>query len=318
MSNILLNEYYKNTEEKNHKLFILPKKYTFLNHSKFSPIGRKPKNKIFLQIKINPQEYPDKNFFNKKHKIKNNITSSNNLQFMIQNYKDKNNNPSLHPKNIINRNSEKLVNNIFNFSSNSNSNSNNNNKPKVILPHINNYNYNNYNNYCNKKPLMENEKIAMFFRKKLKEISLGDLFINDNTNNIDTVKEKQIKINKKCHSNSEWNLFKANDKKDKNNDDELLNLEDLLFNKNYSKYTLINNNCFTKANRSVDEKYKNGAERLKEIREQKLIDCNKLIKKMKKETDNKKKVLKKYLKIMKKNFENSAEFKTTLNDVDLP
>ena len=305
MSDHLIKEYYKNLKEHRNKHFILPKKYKILNHAKFSSIGRIPKNKIFLKLKVNTQDYTDKNHFNKNHKIKSNVTSSNNLQLIIQNYKNKSNKPTLSSKNIMNRNSEKLVSSIYNFSS---SNNNNNNKPKVILPHLHNFNY---NNYYNKKPIMENEAIAIMFRKKLKEISLGELFSNDNSENeADTHKEKEKKINKniRSHSNSEWNLFKDNNKESKKNDD-LLNYEDLLF--SHRKYSIINND-FLKVNKSVEEKYKNGAERLKEIHRQKLMDCDKLIKKMKKETENKKQILSKYLKIMKQNFENSVEFNTKL------
>jgi len=175
-------------------------------------------------------------------------------------------------------------------------NSYNYNKPKVIvLPNIK-------SSKTTKRQLLQTKEKSTVIKRNLKEISLGDLLVNDESQTTNNKK------NKNCHSNSEWNLFKDNDK-EKNNE---IHFEDLKFNHNYRKYTIINNEI-TNINKSVDEKYKNGAERLREIRKQKLIDCNKLIKQMAKETENKKNILNKYLLLMKQNFENSTEFNTKFN-----
>lgn len=294
MSNkILYYEYQKNNDEKklNHKLMILPKK---LKINKIFTSRKTPKKKFFLNLQLNAQiENTNQNYFNKRSK-KNNVisTSRNYLNLNIENYKN-NINPSFSPsKDIIKKNCQKMLNSICNLN-----NSYNNNKPKVVvLPNIK-------SSKTTKKQLLQSKEKSTVFRRNLKEISLGDLLVNDD--------ESQPPINKKnknCHSNSEWNLFKDNDK-EKNNE---IHFEDLKFNNNYRKYTIINNEI-TNTNKSVDEKYKSGAERLKEIRKQKLIDCNKLIKQMAKETANKRNILNKYLLLMKQNFENSTEFNTKFN-----
>lgn len=294
MSNkILYYGYHKNKDEKklNHKLMILPKK---LKIKKIFTSRKTPKKKFFLNIQLNDQiENTNQNYFNKRSKNYNIIsnTSRNYLNLNIENYKNNISPPFSFNNNIIKKNCQKMLNSICNLN-----NSYNNNKPKVIvLPNIK-------SSKTTKRQLLQTKEKSTVIKRNLKEISLGNLLVNDDSQTTNNKK------NKNCHSNSEWNLFKDNDK-EKNNE---IHFEDLKFNHNYRKYTIINNEI-TNINKSVDEKYKNGAERLREIRKQKLIDCNKLIKQMAKETENKKNILNKYLLLMKQNFENSTEFNTKFN-----
>ena len=178
----------------------------------------------------------------------------------------------------------KLLNNMHNFHKFLN------NKSKVILPKI---------NIKNKKALESQKKEKQ--NSLNKKISVG--YLLKNKYKYDSFsKSNQNLLNNSSHSKSDWHLITENRTED-NKDD--LNLEDL-FNKNYGKYSDIINEVDN--NNVKMEKLKNGAERLKEIHKQNLIDCSMKIKKTAKETEHKKEYLNKYILLMRQNFENSAEF----------
>ena len=162
-------------------------------------------------------------------------------------------------------------------------------RAKIILPKIN-----------HKKSLPK--EMPYICKRNLKEIKLNNLFLNDK--NFDNNNDDIIKRRKMHNVNSEWNMITRKEKE--KNDYEDIILEDMAFNdNNNSKLSDVNHE---KTNSSSAEKYKNGAQRLKELRKQKLIEYNKLIKKFEFESENKKKVLKDYLELMKQNFENNEEF----------
>ena len=133
---------------------------------------------------------------------------------------------------------------------------------------------------------------------------MGDLFKDKNIDNI--IPQKKLKLKKETSIiKSEWNLF--NEKlKDKNND--YLNFEDLTFNKKNNRKLSDINSELNNEYKLSEERTKKGAERLKDFHRQKISDCNKLIKKLEKEGEEKKKVLNKYLLLMREDLENSIEF----------
>ena len=163
-------------------------------------------------------------------------------------------------------------------------------RAKIILPKIN-----------HKKSLPK--EMSYVFRRNLKEIKLNNLFLKEK--NFDNYNDDIIKKRKIHNVNSEWNLISRKEK----NDFEDVILEDMALSNNNSKLSDVKHE---KTNSSSAEKYKNGSQKLKELRKQKLIEYNKLIKKFAIESENKKKVLKEYLELMKKNFENNEEFNTKI------
>jgi hypothetical protein len=183
--------------------------------------------------------------------------------------------------------------NLINESNKLNKFTNNNmEKEKIILPKIN-----------HKKSLPK--EMSYVGRRNLKEIKLHNLFLNDK--NFDNYNEDIIKKRKIHNVNSEWNMITRK----KNNNYKDVIQEDMAFSDNNNS-KLSDANHEKKNNSSSAEKYKNGAQRLKELRKQKLIEYNKLIKKFAIESENKKKVLKEYLELMKQNFENNEEFNTKI------
>ena len=171
----------------------------------------------------------------------------------------------------------------------------NNDKPKIILPYVDLPNIKKFSFTKPKKKFLKS-------RKNLKKISLTDLY-KDKNFDFNITKERK-NLNRNFHAKSEWDLF---NEKEKNNEDMVL--EQLIFNKNFIKMSDTNNDCH-KNDKSNKEGVKSGAERLEEIHRQKIQDCNKLIKKMAKETEHKKNLMNKCLKLMRENFENSIEFNT--------
>ena len=165
-------------------------------------------------------------------------------------------------------------------------------RAKIILPKIN-----------HKKSLPK--EMSYVGKRNLKEIKLNNLFLNDK--NFDNYNDDIIKKRKIHNVNSEWNMITRK----KNNNYKDVIQEDMAFSdNNNSKLSDVNHEKTN--NSSSAEKYKNGAQRLKELRKQKLIEYNKLIKKFAIESENKKKVLKEYLELMKQNFENNEEFNTKI------
>lgn len=262
------------------------------NRPKLVSIQKTSNRKFHFKIKLNyPLANLNPNFCNKKSKNKiNNIikTPRNNNNFYIENYKDKISTPLSSKKNIYN--SKKLLNDILYINNSINDNA------KIILPSI---------KFINKKEsIIQTKERSAVFRKKLKEISLGDLFKDKNIDSI--IPQKKLKLKKKTSIiKSEWNLF--NEKlKDKNND--YLNLEDLTFNKKNNRKLSDINSELNNEYKLSEERTKKGAERLKDFHRQKISDYNKLIKKLEKESEEKKKVLNKYLLLMREDLENSIEF----------
>jgi hypothetical protein len=203
--------------------------------------------------------------------------------------------------NYFNKNNRIKFNNIVNTTKSNDNfyimNYKNKNKPKIILPYVDLPN-------INKSSFTQPKKKFLKSRKNLKKISLTDLF-KDKHYDINIPKENK-NLNRNFHAKSEWNLFNEKEK-EKNNDDIIF--EKLIFNKNFIKISDINSDRH-KTNQSNKERIKSGAERLEEIHRQKIKDCNKLIKKMAKETEHKKNLMNKCLKLMRENFENSIEFNT--------
>ena len=244
-----------------------------------------PKIKLNYRMKDLNQNY----YFNKnsKRKINNIINSPSKYhKYYLENYKNMISSP-LSPKNNKSVNfSNKLLNNMHNL------NNLLNNKSKVILPNI---------NIKNKKSLViqNKEKNQKSIKKKISLVYLlKDKYKDDNF-----TEKSQNLLNNSSHSKSDWHLITEN-RRENNNDD--LNLEDL-FNNNYGKISNIINEINNK-NLKTEKRVKNGAERLKEIHRQKLINCNIKIKNMAKETEHKKEFLNRYILLMRQNFENSEEF----------
>lgn len=267
--------------------YLLAKKLKINIKPKFMSKQKSKNKKFLLKIKLNyPLVNLAPNNFNKKgiNKINNIISTTRKYNnFYIGNYKDKINPPLSSKKNFINDNL--YLNNSINE------------KPKVILPSI---------KFINKKEsLIQAKERSAIFRKKLKQISLADLFGDKNIDNIIPKRTFNLKKNN-SQTKSEWNLLNGK-LKDKSND--YLNFEDLTFNNYYRKFSDINREINNEY-KSSEERHKNGAERLKEFQRQKISDCNKLIRKAEKESEEKKKILNKYLLLMRDNFENSIEFNT--------
>ena len=162
----------------------------------------------------------------------------------------------------------------------------------------------------NKYSLVQTKEKSYFNRKILKEVKLTELAKNENDLDEDLISQKikfkNNKQNKYYEAKSEWELLK--DESKNSNENKLL--EDLLFSDNSTKLSEVNQEIFCD-DKSCGEKYKNGAQRLKEIHKQKLKDCGKLIKKFKKESKFIKKILKDYLELMKDSFDNKEKFNNT-------
>lgn len=276
---LILNKLLRNKDEKkfNEVLFLLPKKTKFKKGKiKLSQLERFLSNKYPLKIKIN--YYQNKNLY-KNYSYKNfNKNNQINKDFIISNYKSKFDYP-LSPKNndFV---SNKLLNNINQFNKTQNDNY------KVLLPNIN-------ISRNLKKNFFQLKEKSFVFRRNLKEVKLRDLVLKEDNLNNDNYIIKKMKGNRYINSNSEWNIFKEKKKKD--------NKKDLLH-KNKSINLKYNND------NSSEEKYKNGAERLKEFHKKKLNNYNILIEKMSKLTEDRKNVITKYLQLMKDNVEKNQEF----------
>ena len=283
MSNqLILKRISNNGNEKKHNniLYLLSNNME-INNSKIKlvPIGEFIIDKTPLKIKCRIKGLSQKFLNNNKFAIKNKNNIFKDYQnFRLNSYnynkkKDSSVVPNTFQKNELSK---------FNKFTNTNLESS-----KIILPKIN-----------HKKSLPK--EMSYVFRRNLKEIKLNNLFLNDKNydNNNDDLIKKRIMHN----ANSEWNMIT---RKEKNKYENTI-LEDMAFSdNNNSKLSDMNHE---KTNESSAEKYKNGAQRLKELRKQKLFEYNKLIRKLEIESENKKKVLKEYLELMKQNFENNEDF----------
>lgn len=286
MSNqLILKKITNNGKEKqyNNILYLLSNNIEINNNKmKLVPIGEflidKNPLKIKCRIKGLKQKFLNQN--NKLSKINNIFNDYQNFRLNNYNYNKKIDSSVVPNTNLINE-SNKL--NKFT--------NNNMEREKIILPKIN-----------HKKSLPK--EMSYVCRRNLKEIKLKSLFLNDK--NFDNNNDDIIKRRKMHNVNSEWNMITKKEKKDYKD----IILKDMAFSdKSNSKFSNVNHE---KTNSSSAEKYKNGAQRLKELRKQKLLECNKLIKKFEFESENKKKVLKDYLELMKQNFENNEEFNTKI------
>ena len=292
------NNINEENKENSERFFLFPKKLRFNNNIKLKPIpiSNMPSKRINLSIKLND---PLRNMISKRK----NKCKSTNISLLQLNCKD------LFIKNYTNKevpakipiNPTKIVpNKILNVAYHLNNSFNEN--PKKILPKIRRKDL--------IEPIVQRRGISVTGRKKMKKISLIDLF-NDKTEldydhyltNNNTVDKIQLKNNKKYHAESEWNLFKDNEKEYHYSNQETS------FIKKFpnTKGEIIN------VNKETEEKCKNGAERLKDIHAMKIRECNKYIKQMRKETEEKRKVLSKYLKLMRSNVESSLEFDSKFN-----
>ena len=275
---------------------IFPKKFTLNNNKsrsrrKIFPLKRfEPKNKLFLKIKLdNPTEISNKKYINnEKNNNINSMKARNNSheRYYNKNYEIKINSP-LSPKNNYIKFSGELINNFKSL------NNSHNYKHKIILPKIKIKN--------NENGLIS--KYAYNFKGPTKGISLDNLIKNKSLNNNIPINKDNLKINNN-YAKSEKNLFIQNIQKENNIENiEDVNLEKLIFNKNYDELYDNSENFI---------KEKNPTEKLKEIHLNKLRNCNKLIKKIEKETKEKKDILDKYVKLMCQNIDNGLELNAYL------
>ena len=196
------------------------------------------------------------------------------LGYDLENYK---NNIGIINYNLMHSNnylihSNKLINNISNLNKSYNDKSN-------ILPDINNY-----------KPKHQslnqtNDKLDL----SLKKICLGDLSKNYEENE----EKEEIKIDNKinCDKNKlDENKINKNDKS--------VNLKKLYLSRNSTDYKLDNN---IKIN---TPKTNRNAKLLKKYYMQKIMNYDRLIKKMEEESEIKKNIMNEYINLMKENFEN--------------
>lgn len=299
--NLIINSISNSNNEKkyNNILFLLTETPQIKN-CKIKPLNLKETqlNNNPIKIKINyPIKDLNQKYFIKKNNKKSDIDSNINI-FLHKNNKYKNRiTSSLTPmKNHCNFHNQ-FINKIYNL------NNSYNEKPKVILPKIDISRNNKYS-------LVQTKEKSYFNRKILKEVKLTELAKNENDLDEDLISQKikfkNNKQNKYYEAKSEWELLKDESK----NSNENRLLEDLLFSDNSTKLSEVNQEVFYD-DKSCGEKYKNGAQRLKEIHKQKLKDCGKLIKKFKKESKFIKKVLKDYLELMKDSFDNKEKFNNT-------
>ena len=273
----------QNNEANNYsdiQLFLNKKIINNNNRYKITPFQKPLFNKKLLKIKLNiPKKDINLNYFNKNNKIKYNNnyninTPRNDHNFNLEQYQD-NSNQSISPHNKVLNVPNKKLNDIFSLNNSKNVNQ------KIILPKLQFENH--------KKNSFKSKEKSAVFRRHLKKISLGKALKKDINEDDDDIIQKKFKY-KNFHAKSEWNVL---------ND---INFEDFLFNKKYLKLSDINNDS------SYERKYKNGAERLKEIHLQNLVNCNKLIKKMQKEVEDKKKIRNKYIELMRNDIENNIDF----------
>ena len=257
------------------KLFLNRKYISNNNKSKILSIKNSSIDNKLLKVKLNyPKLDLNKNYFNKNNinKLNNNFNANTPRDYHknnIENYNIKMS-PSISSNIKI---SNKKIKDILSL------NNSNNEKPKVILPKI---------KVRNQKKLQSKEKSAVFGRN-IKKIYLGAL-----GGGLEEENNDYIKKNKNSRAKSEWNLLY---------NDDYINFGNLILNNNYRQLSDINNN-----NNSHEKSYKNGAERLKEIHRQKLVNCHKLIKQTEKEVADKKKIINKYIELMRQDFENTSDF----------
>ena len=236
-----------------------------------------PNNKILLKIKLKSPIHRVK-----VNKIRINKTKdfNNRSKFYLDNDLDnyKNNigfiNYKLSQPNNYLINSNKLIDNISKLNNSYNDKNNSN------LPNIN-------NNKLRNKSLVQTMKKFDLTTKKiyLKDLS-KDLKEKKEVNNIklivhNKIKPEEIKINKKQNR---------------------LKLKKLLLLRNSTNYKLENNN------RTLTEKNNRNSKLLKKYYNQKMMNYNKLIKKMEEETELKKNVMNEYINLMKENVENGLKF----------
>ena len=243
---------------------------------------KNPNNdKILLKIKLkSPIRRVNLSMLRKNKTKEINNLSKMRLPYEIDNYK---NNIGIINYNLVQPNnylihSNKLINNISKL------NKSYNDKSK-ILPEINNY------KHKNKSIIQTNEKLDL----SLKKISLGDLSKNneekeengeviktDNKLNLDKNKFDDVKINS---INKSYNSNK---------------IKKLLLMRNSTNYKL-DNDIKIKSNTS---KTNRNAKLLKKYYQQKMLNYDRLIKKMEEESEIKKNIMKEYINLMKENFEN--------------
>ena len=292
-----MTENYTNTNENNDtnkQIFINNKiKFNLKGKKQLIPLKKSSNSKIVLKIKLN---YPKKDLnshnFKKSdiNKINNIIHSPRNYHNLnIENYKSTLYSPLTPNKNYINL-SYKLNNGIHYL------NNSHDDKPKVILPKINIIN--------KKQSLMQQKDRSAISKKNMKKIFLGDILKGNIIDDIISKKKYNLKADD-SHSKSAWHLVTQ---KGTDNNNDYKNLEELLFNKNINSYDI--NSKTNDKYENTKERHKTQAEKLKEMHRQKLIRVDKLIRKMEKETNDKKKFLNKYIQLMRDNFEKNEEFNT--------
>ena len=238
-------------------------------------------NKILLKIKLkSPIRRVNFSMLRKNKTKEINNLSKMRLPYELDNYK---NNIGIINYNLVQSNnylihSNKLINNISKL------NKSYNDKSK-ILPEIKNY------KHKNKSIIQSNEKLDL----SLKKISLGDLSKNneekeengeviktDNKINLEKNKLDDVKINS---INNSYNSIK---------------IKKLLLLRNSTNYKL-DNDMKMKINTS---KTNRNAKLLKKYYQQKMLNYDRLIKKMEEESEIKKNIMKEYINLMKENFEN--------------
>ena len=237
--------------------------------------SKSPNNdKILVKIKLKSpirRVYFSKLRKNKTKEI--NKRSKMSLANEFENYKDNTgiiNYNLMQPNNYLIR-SNKLISNISNLNKSYNDKTS-------ILPDINS------NKPKHQSLNQTNEK----FDLNLKKISLGDL----SKNYEEKEENEEIKIDNKI--NLDKNKVEEN-KINKNN--KSTNLKKLIFYRNSTDYKLDNN---IKTN---TPKINRNAKLLKKYYMQKMMNYDRLIKKLEEESENKKNIMNEYINLMKENFE---------------
>ena len=126
------------------------------------------------------------------------------------------------------------------------------------------------------------------------DLTLKKIYLKDLSKDIDTDELNNIKM-------VDYNKIKSVDTKN-NKRAESLKLKKLLLMRNTTNYKLEDNN------RMHTEKNNRNSILLKKYFKQKMMNYDKLIKKMEEETELKKNVMNEYINLMKENFENGLKF----------
>lgn len=232
-------------------------------------------NKIILKIKLkSPIHTVDLN----KIRINKTKDFNNRSKFCLGGclYNYKNNirivNYKLSQSNNYLIHSNKLINNISQL------NKSYNDKYK-ILPNVNN-------------SKLRNKSLVQTMAKF--DLTLKKIYLKDLSKDIDTDELNNIKM-------VDYNKIKSVDTKN-NKRAESLKLKKLLLMRNTTNYKLEDNN------RMHTEKNNRNSILLKKYFKQKMMNYDKLIKKMEEETELKKNVMNEYINLMKENFENGLKF----------